>query len=157
MGQYSDGKNSCPASTQPNCQSIKALWPCTIPPYVSAIFQPMSHFDHVEVKFHGGPLEGSVSLPASDLGRNKSPIHSNITEICASWGDAYRNDRAFAGTVMRLPAVPLQQHPEWTMTRGQDAGNKYRVDWADLRDDRTLFLILTYLGTTVPETPESNI
>jgi hypothetical protein len=117
----------------------------------------MSHFDYVEVKFHGGPLDGAVSLPASDLGRNKSPMHSNITAICSSWGDAYRNDRAFAGTVLLLPAVPLKQHPGRTVTHNQDAGNQYRVDWADLRDDRTLFLILTYIGTTLTDAPQPNI
>lgn len=117
----------------------------------------MSHFDYVEVKFHGGPLEGAVSLPASDLGRNKSPIHSNITAICSSWGDAYRNDSAFAGTVMLLPAVPLQQHHEWSVKQNQEVSHKYRVDWAELRDDRTLFLILTYIGTTVTDDPTPNI
>jgi hypothetical protein len=114
----------------------------------AAIFQPMSHFDYVEVKFHGGPLDGSVSLPASDVGLNKSP---NITAICSSWGDAYRNDRAFAGTVMLLPAVPLKQHLERSVEHNQEVSSKYRVDWADLRDDRTLFVILTYIGTTVTE------
>ena len=105
----------------------------------------MSHFDYVEVRFHGGPLDGSVSLPASDLALNKSP---NVTAICASWGDAYRNDRAFAGTVLTLPAVP---RVEWSMKAKSEVFNKYRVNLADLRDDRTLFLILAYIGTTVTD------
>jgi hypothetical protein len=123
----------------------------------AAIFQTMSHFDYVEVKFHGGPLDGSVLLPASDLGLNKSPVHPNITAICASWGDAFRSDRAFAGTVMLLPAVPLKQQLERSVVHNQDVANRYRVDWADLRDDRTLFLILSYIGTTVTDSPMPNI
>ena len=105
----------------------------------------MSLFDYVEVTFHGGPHEGTVSLSASEVASNRTPMQKILAGVCASWGAAHREDAAFTGTVLLLPAVSLQHH----LDRHENSGQvRYRVDWVDLRDNGTLKLILKYLGTT---------
>jgi hypothetical protein len=105
----------------------------------------MSLFDYVEVTFHGGPHDGTVSLSASELASNRTPMHLILAAICSSWRAALREDAAFAGTVLLLPAVPSQQHLDRLVNHGQDAQVRYRVAWVDLRDNGTLKLILKYL------------
>ena len=113
----------------------------------------MSLFDNVEVTFHGGPHDGTVSLTASEVALSRTPMQSNLAGICASWGAAHREDAAFTGTVLLLPAVSLQQHLDRLVNYGQDVQVRYRVDWVDLRDNGTLKLILKYLGTTDAQEP----
>jgi len=113
----------------------------------------MSLFDYVEVSFHGGPHDGTVSLPASELALNRTPMQPILAGICSSWGAAHREDAAFTGTVLLLPAVSLQQHLDPLVKYGQDVEVRYRVDWVDLRDNGTLKLILKYLGTTDAQEP----
>ena len=112
----------------------------------------MSLFDYVEVTFHGGPHNGTVSLSASELALNRTPMQSILAGICSSWGAAHREDAAFTGTVLLLPAVS-QQHLDRLVNYGQDVQVRYRVDWVDLRDTGTLKLILKYLGTTDAQEP----
>ena len=102
----------------------------------------MSLFDYVEVSFHGGPHNGTVSLSASELALNRTPIQSILAGICSSWRAAQREDAAFTGTVLLLPALSLQQHSDRLVNYGQDVQVRYRVDWVDLRDNGTLKLIL---------------
>ena len=113
----------------------------------------MSLFDNVEVTFHGGSHDGTVSLSASELALNRTPMQSILAGICASWGAAQREDAAFTGTVLLLPAVSLKQHLDRLANYGQDVQVRYRVDWVDLRDNGTLKLILKYLGTTDAQEP----
>lgn len=112
----------------------------------------MSLFDYVEVTFHGGPLEGTVSLSASEVASNRTPMHSLLAGIGSSWGAAHREDAAFTGTVLLLPAV-TQQHSDRLVNYGQNVQVRYRVDWVELRDNGTLKLILKYLGTTDAQVP----
>jgi len=105
----------------------------------------MSLFDYVEVTFHGGPHDGTVSLAASELALDRTPMHSILAGICSSWRAAQREDAAFTGTVLELPAVSPQQHVDRPMNYGQDVQVRYRVAWVDLRDNGTLKLILKYL------------
>ena len=113
----------------------------------------MSHFDYVEVTFHGGPHDGTVSLSASEVASSRTPMQSNLAGICTSWRAAYSADTAFTGTVLLLPAVSSQQHLDRHLNYGQDVQLRYRVDWVDLRDNGTLKLILKYLGTTGAQGP----
>jgi hypothetical protein len=113
----------------------------------------MSLFDNVEVSFHGGPHEGTVSLSASEIGLNRTPMHSIVAEICSRWVAARREDAAFSGTILLLPAVALQEHVGRVVNHGQVPQASYRVSWADLRDDGTLKLILKYAGTTGVQEP----
>jgi hypothetical protein len=80
-------------------------------------------------------------------------MQSYLAGICASWGAAYREDAAFTGTVLLLPAVSLQQNLDRLVNYGQDVQVRYRVAWVDLRDNGTLKLILKYLGTTDAQEP----
>ncbi len=108
----------------------------------------MSLFDYVEVTFHGGPHDGTVSLPASAIASNRTPMQSILAAICSSWTAAHREDTAFTGTVLLLPDKPSQPHSDGLVkNREQDVQVRYRVNWVDLRDDGTLKLILKYLGT----------
>jgi hypothetical protein len=119
----------------------------------------MSHFDNVEITFHGGPFDGVVSLPSSKVVLNQTPLQSSIitplqskiAAICACWGDAHNEGRSFVGTEMLLAAVPFKKHLERMVQYNQDVNNKYRVDSADLAH-RTLHVALTYLGTSVADT-----
>ena len=113
----------------------------------------MSLFDYVEVTFHGGPHDGTVSHSASDVASNRTPMQSILAGICSSWRAAQREDTAFTGTVLLLPAVSVQQHLDRLVNYGQDVQVRYRVDWVDLRDNGTLKLILKYLGTTGAQGP----
>ena len=106
----------------------------------------MSLFDYVEVTFHGGPHDGTVSLSASEVALNRTPMQSTLAGICSSWRAAHREDAAFTGRVLLLPADRLVKY-------GQDVPVRYRVDWVDLRDNGTLKLILKYLGTTDAQEP----
>jgi|SRR5205085_12168138 len=108
----------------------------------------MSLFDYVEVTFHGGPHDGTVSLSASELASSRTPMQSILAEICSSWRAAQREDAAFTGTVLMLPAVSSQQPLDPLVNDRQDVQVRYRVHWVDLRDNGTLKLILKYLGTT---------
>ena len=105
----------------------------------------MSLFDHVEVTFHGGPHEGTVSLSASELASSRTPMQSILADICSSWRAAQREDAAFSGTILLLPAVS-QQHVDRPVNQGEDEQVRYRVNWVDLRDNGTLKLILKYLA-----------
>jgi hypothetical protein len=113
----------------------------------------MSLFNYVEVTFHGGPHDGTVSLSATEVASHRTPLQSILANICSSWCAAYREDTAFAGTVLLLPAVSLQQRFDRLANQDQDAQLRYRVDWVDLRDNGTLKLILKYLGTTDAQEP----
>ena len=113
----------------------------------------MSLFDYVEVTFHGGPHDGTVSLSAAEVALNRTPMQSYLAGICASWSAAHREDAAFTGTVLLLPAVSLQQHSDRLVNYRQDVQARYRVAWVDLRDNGTLKLILKYLGTTDVQEP----
>jgi hypothetical protein len=113
----------------------------------------MSLFNYVEVTFHGGPHDGTVSLAASELASNRTPMQSILAEICSSWRTAEREDSAFTGTILLLPAISSKQSFDRPVNDSQDAHARYRVHWVDLRDNGTLKLILKYLGTTDPEQP----
>jgi hypothetical protein len=109
----------------------------------------MSLFNYVEVTFHGGPHDGTVSLPASAIASHRTPMQSILAAICSSWTAAHREDTAFTGTVLLLPGRPSPQKHSDDVAKDQaeEPQAKYRVNWVDLRDDGTLKLILKYLGT----------
>ena len=113
----------------------------------------MSLFDYVEVTFHGGPYVGTVSHSASELASNRTPMQSILSGICSSWRAAQREDTAFTGTILLLPAASVQQHTDRLVNHGQDVQVRYRVSWVDLRDNGTLKLILKYIGTTHAQEP----
>ena len=117
----------------------------------------LSLYDYVEVTFHGGPHDGTMSLSASEVASHRTPMQSLLAGICSSWRAAQREDTAFTGTVLLLPAASAQQPPtpqhtdrqpsDHLANDAQDAQVKYRVHWVDLRDNGTLKLILKYLAT----------
>jgi hypothetical protein len=105
-----------------------------------------SQFDYVEVTFHGGPHDGTVSLSASEIASHRTPTQTLLAGICSLWRAAQREDTAFTGTVLLLPAVSAPQPSDRLANHGQDLQVRYRVDWVDLRDNGTLKLILKYLA-----------
>lgn len=110
----------------------------------------MSLINYVEVTFHGGPHDGTVSLPTSAIASHRTPLQSILASICSSWTAAHREDAAFTGTVLLLPgkSSPQKHSDHVPKNQAQEPQVKYRVNWVDLRDDGTLKLILKYVGTS---------